>query len=75
MKPAFRGGNMGFRSLAIKPNSSDVDYSDLLIAQIGVANKFQPTISKERLLEIRSLDNNRKIFEDSFLPASYILKG
>ncbi len=68
MRAAFRGANMGFRSLAIKPNSSsEVDYSDLLLAQRGVANKFKPAISKERLLAIRSIDNNRKIFEDSFL--------
>jgi hypothetical protein len=65
MRAAFRGSNMGFRSMAIKPESSEVDYSNLLIAQIGVANKFKPTINKERLLETRSIDNNRKIFEDA----------
>ncbi len=67
MRAAFRGGNMGFRSLAIKPNSLEIDYSDLLVAQVGVAKKFKPSISKERLSEIRSIDSNKKIFEDSFL--------
>ena len=65
MRAAFRGGNMGFRSMAIKSDSSEIDYSNLLIAQIGIANKFKATINKERLLETRSIDNNRKIFEDA----------
>jgi hypothetical protein len=64
---------MGFRSMAIKSDFSQMDYSNLLIAQIGVANKFKPTINKERLLETRSIDNNRKIFED--LSSSHVFKG
>lgn len=69
MRTIFRGGNMGFKSMISKSGNSEIDYSDLFIAQIGVANKFKATLNPDRLLETRSIDNNRKVFEDS---ASYI---
>ncbi len=73
MKAACRGANMGFRSVVVSPKgSTEVDYSDLLLAQRGVANKFKPAISTDRLLALRSIASNKKIFEDSFLYTKFL---
>lgn len=59
---SFRGGNMACRSRIVDPGKNkEIDYTDLLIAQKGIADKFNLALDQVRLVEAINLDENRKI--------------